>query len=144
MNAGKATAARSVRGTRFQKLLEHDTRGLDFVLQHQKPTLIVFLITVALSPSCSIRPRIFPAAGYGHHRRRVGCSQDISFSEMLRLQHRLTDVISQDPMSRAGEWPRWLAARQQRVRGDRTEAARPAQVQRPTRSSPDCGQSWRR
>jgi len=30
----------------FQKLLEAVHGGLDFVLQHQKPTLIVFLITV--------------------------------------------------------------------------------------------------
>src|SRR6202000_3255773 len=33
----------------FEWLLEHYTRGLDFVLKHQKPTLLVFLLTVVLT-----------------------------------------------------------------------------------------------
>jgi HAE1 family hydrophobic/amphiphilic exporter-1 len=83
----------------FEKLLHQYTRGLDFVLQHQKPTLIVFLLTVALSAILYVyAPKgFFPQQDTGIIAGVSDASQDISFSEMLRLQHRLMDVVSQDP-----------------------------------------------
>jgi HAE1 family hydrophobic/amphiphilic exporter-1 len=83
----------------FQKLLQQYTRGLDFVLRHQKPTLIVFLITVALSAILYVYvPKgFFPQQDTGIIAGVSDASQDISFSEMLRLQHRLMDVVTRDP-----------------------------------------------
>src|SRR6202011_2710402 len=83
----------------FQKLLQQYTRGLDFVLRHPKPTLIVFLITVALSAILYVyMPKgFFPQQDTGIIAGVADASQDISFSEMLRVQHQLTDVVSHDP-----------------------------------------------
>src|SRR4030088_2650791 len=83
----------------FQKLLQQYTRGLDFVLRHQKPTLIVFLVTVVLSAVLYVYvPKgFFPQQDTGIIVGVSDASQDISFSEMLRLQHQLADVVSQDP-----------------------------------------------
>jgi len=83
----------------FQKLLEHYTRGLDFVLRHQKPTLVVFLITVALSVVLYVYvPKgFFPQQDTGILIGVSEASQDISFEAMLGLEHKLLDVVGQDP-----------------------------------------------
>jgi len=83
----------------FEKLLHHYTRGLDFVLQHQKPTLIVFLLTVVLSGVLYIyTPKgFFPQQDTGIISGISDASQDVSFTEMLRLQHQLMDIVGQDP-----------------------------------------------
>jgi multidrug efflux pump subunit AcrB len=83
----------------FQKLLQQYTRGLDFVLRHQKPTMIVFLLTVALSAILYVyEPKgFFPQQDTGILAGVSDASQDVSFSEMLRLQHELMDVVSKDP-----------------------------------------------
>ena len=73
----------------------------------------------------------FPAAGHRHHHRSLGRAQDISFAEMVKLQHRLMDIVGKDPDVVAyGASVGGGAADQQRLRGHRPEAARSAQVQR--------------
>ncbi len=83
----------------FERLLRHYTRGLDFVLAHQKPTLIVFLITVALSGILYVyEPKgFFPQQDTGIIAGVSDASQDISFTEMLKLQHQLMDIVGRDP-----------------------------------------------
>jgi hydrophobe/amphiphile efflux-1 (HAE1) family protein len=83
----------------FQWLLDHYTRGLDFVLRHQKPTLIVFLITVVLSGLLFVlEPKgFFPQQDTGSIAGIADASQDVSFSEMWHLQHQLLDVVAKDP-----------------------------------------------
>ena len=83
----------------FEKLLQQYTRGLDFVLRHQKPTLIVFLLTVVLTGVLYVyEPKgFFPQQDTGVISGISDASQDVSFAEMLRLQHELMDVVGKDP-----------------------------------------------
>ncbi|MBV8804543.1 MAG: efflux RND transporter permease subunit [Sinobacteraceae bacterium] len=83
----------------FESLLQHYSRGLDFVLQHQKPTLLVFAITVALTVVLYVfEPKgFFPQQDTGVLMGVSDAAQDISFSEMLRVQHKLMDVVMKDP-----------------------------------------------
>ena len=83
----------------FTKMLEGYTRGLDFVLSHQRPTLWVFLATMAATAILYILiPKgFFPQQDTGIIVGVSDASQDVSFDEMVRLQHNLTDVINRDP-----------------------------------------------
>ncbi|MBV8852039.1 MAG: efflux RND transporter permease subunit, partial [Sinobacteraceae bacterium] len=83
----------------FERLLQGYTRGLDFVLRHQRATLLVFLATVALSCILYVfEPKgFFPQQDTGIIAGVSDASQDVSFGEMLRLQHQLMDVVNQDP-----------------------------------------------
>jgi hydrophobe/amphiphile efflux-1 (HAE1) family protein len=83
----------------FTTMLALYTRGLDFVLRHQRPTLLVFLATVAASGILYIViPKgFFPQQDTGIIVGLSDASQDVSFNEMVRLQHKLTDVIARDP-----------------------------------------------
>jgi hydrophobic/amphiphilic exporter-1 (mainly G- bacteria), HAE1 family len=73
-------------------------RGFEKLL-HQKPTLIVFLLTVALSGILYVyEPKgFFPQQDIGLIAGISDASQDISFTQMLKLQHELMDVVGQDP-----------------------------------------------
>jgi len=83
----------------FDRLLQQYTRGLDFVLAHQKPTMLVFLVTVALSAMLYVlEPKgFFPQQDTGILAGVSDASQDVSFTEMLKLQHQLMDIVGQDP-----------------------------------------------
>ncbi|HVO47508.1 MAG TPA: efflux RND transporter permease subunit [Steroidobacteraceae bacterium] len=83
----------------FEKLLHGYTRGLDFVLRHQRPTLIVFVLTVALSGVLYVfEPKgFFPQQDTGIIAGVSDAAQDVSFSEMVKLQHQLMDVVNKDP-----------------------------------------------
>ncbi len=83
----------------FERLLQGYTRGLDFVLRHQRATLLVFLMTVALSCILYVfEPKgFFPQQDTGVIAGVSDASQDVSFGQMLRLQHQLMDVVNQDP-----------------------------------------------
>jgi hydrophobe/amphiphile efflux-1 (HAE1) family protein len=83
----------------FQWLLDHYTRGLDFVLRHQRATLLSFLATVTIAGLMYvIVPKgFFPQQDTGIIQGLTDAPQDVSFNEMLRLQRRITDVVSQDP-----------------------------------------------
>jgi hydrophobic/amphiphilic exporter-1 (mainly G- bacteria), HAE1 family len=83
----------------FDKLLQGYTRGLDFVLRHQRATMVVFVLTVLLSGILYVfEPKgFFPQQDTGVIMGLSDASQDISFAEMVKLQHKLMDVVSSDP-----------------------------------------------
>ncbi len=83
----------------FEWLLEHYTRGLDFVLRHQRATMVTFVITVAAAVLLYVVvPKgFFPQQDTGIILGLTDAPQDVSFERMLRLQRRLTDVLASDP-----------------------------------------------
>jgi HAE1 family hydrophobic/amphiphilic exporter-1 len=83
----------------FDHLLAGYRRGLDFVLRHQAPTLAVFAATViATGYLFVIIPKgFFPQQDIGLITGFTEAAQDVSFAEMVRRQHALTDVIERDP-----------------------------------------------
>jgi len=82
----------------FQWLIDHYARGLDFVLRHQRSTLLSFLATVGVAVLLYvIVPKgFFPQQDTGIIAGLAEGPQDVSFNEMWRLQHRLMDVASRD------------------------------------------------
>jgi multidrug efflux pump subunit AcrB len=83
----------------FDGLLNAYTRVLDFVLGHQRATLMTFIASVATTVALYvIEPKgFFPQQDTGIIAGLADTSQDVSFGEMVRIQHQLTDVISRDP-----------------------------------------------
>jgi hydrophobe/amphiphile efflux-1 (HAE1) family protein len=83
----------------FERLLGGYTRGLDFVLRHQKATLIFFVITLLTSGVLYVLvPKgFFPQQDTGLIAGISDAPQDISFAEMVRREHLITDVLARDP-----------------------------------------------
>ena len=83
----------------FAWLLAQYTRGLDFVLRHQFPTLVVFAVTMVATVAMYIWvPKgFFPQQDTGIIAGLSDAPQDVSFIEMVRLQHALLDVVADDP-----------------------------------------------
>jgi hydrophobic/amphiphilic exporter-1 (mainly G- bacteria), HAE1 family len=83
----------------FDRLLAGYTKGLDFVLKHRFATLMTFLVTMALTVVLYIYiPKgFFPQQDTGIISGLSDGPQDISFDEMVRRQHLLTDVLEKDP-----------------------------------------------
>ncbi|PRC94100.1 multidrug efflux RND transporter permease subunit [Solimicrobium silvestre] len=83
----------------FDWMLAGYTRGLDFVLRHQGITLITFFLTLATTVGLYvIEPKgFFPQQDTGIIIGLSDAAQDVSFDEMVRLQHKLTDIIAKDP-----------------------------------------------
>ncbi|HEV7394673.1 MAG TPA: efflux RND transporter permease subunit, partial [Burkholderiales bacterium] len=83
----------------FDWMLELYTRGLDFVLRHQRTTLGVFFVTIAATVVLymAVPKGFFPQQDTGLITGASEAAQDVSFEEMLRLQHQLTDIIASDP-----------------------------------------------
>jgi hydrophobe/amphiphile efflux-1 (HAE1) family protein len=83
----------------FDKLLAGYTRGLDFVLDHKRATLVSFLITLAATVLLYIYiPKgFFPQQDTGIISGLTDAPQDISFDEMVRRQHQVMDIVAQDP-----------------------------------------------
>jgi HAE1 family hydrophobic/amphiphilic exporter-1/multidrug efflux pump len=83
----------------FDKILAGYTRGLDFVLDHKRATLATFLITLAATVLLYIYiPKgFFPQQDTGIISGLSDAPQDISFTEMVRRQHLITDVVQRDP-----------------------------------------------
>jgi len=83
----------------FDRVLAWYTRGLDLALDRQRTTLAVFLITVAVSAVLYVEiPKgFFPQQDTGIIAGLSDGPQDISFDEMVRRQHALTDVVAKDP-----------------------------------------------
>ncbi len=83
----------------FQWLLTTYTRGLDFVLRHQRATLATFFATMALTVVLYVMiPKgFFPLQDTGIIVAQSDAPQDISFAEMVRRQHLLTDIVARDP-----------------------------------------------
>jgi HAE1 family hydrophobic/amphiphilic exporter-1 len=83
----------------FDRLLGWYTHGLDWVLRHQRATLLSFVATVALTVVLFlVMPTgFFPQQDTGIIQGLSDAPQDISFAEMVRRQHTLTDIINKDP-----------------------------------------------
>jgi hydrophobic/amphiphilic exporter-1 (mainly G- bacteria), HAE1 family len=83
----------------FDRILAGYTRGLDFCLDHKRATLALFLITVAATIVLYIEiPKgFFPQQDTGIISGLSDGPQDISFTEMVRRQHLLLDVVAKDP-----------------------------------------------
>jgi hydrophobic/amphiphilic exporter-1 (mainly G- bacteria), HAE1 family len=83
----------------FDRMLALYTRGLDFVLRHQRVTLLTFVATMALTVVLYILiPKgFFPQQDTGIIMGLSDAPQDISFDEMVRREHLLTDVLARDP-----------------------------------------------
>jgi hydrophobic/amphiphilic exporter-1 (mainly G- bacteria), HAE1 family len=83
----------------FQWMIDQYTRGLDFVLRHQRATLLSFLATVAVAVVLYVvEPKgFFPQQDTGIIAGLTDAPQDVSFDEMMRLQRRLGDVVGKDP-----------------------------------------------
>ncbi|HLW23477.1 MAG TPA: efflux RND transporter permease subunit, partial [Steroidobacteraceae bacterium] len=73
----------------FERLLAGYTRGLDWVLDHQRPTIVVFLLTVtaAVALYIEIPKGFFPQQDTGIIVGLSDAPQDVSFEEMVRRQH---------------------------------------------------------
>jgi HAE1 family hydrophobic/amphiphilic exporter-1 len=83
----------------FDRMLALYTRGLDFVLRHQRVTLLTFVATVALTVVLYVLiPKgFFPQQDTGILIGLSDAPEDISFDEMVRREHLLTDVLARDP-----------------------------------------------
>jgi hydrophobic/amphiphilic exporter-1 (mainly G- bacteria), HAE1 family len=83
----------------FETLLARYTQGLDFVLKHQRATLLTFAATFAATIAMwvFVPKGFFPQQDTGIILGLSDASQDVSFEEMVRLQHKLTDILAADP-----------------------------------------------
>ncbi|WAH60582.1 efflux RND transporter permease subunit [Pseudomonas silvicola] len=83
----------------YQKVLNGYDRGLVWVLDHQRLTLLIALGTVALTGLLYlVVPKgFFPTQDTGLIQGFTRASQDVSFSEMARRQQAMVDVVRQDP-----------------------------------------------
>jgi hydrophobic/amphiphilic exporter-1 (mainly G- bacteria), HAE1 family len=83
----------------FERLLGAYERGLDFVLRHQFVTLLVFLATVAATVHLfiTIPKGFFPQQDTGLITGVSEAGQDVSFTEMMRRQEALGEIIGRDP-----------------------------------------------
>jgi len=83
----------------FDRLLGWYTRGLDTVLRHQRATLLVFLLTLLATVGLyMVEPKgFFPQQDTGIIAGLSDAAQDVSFGEMMKLQHELMDVAAKDP-----------------------------------------------
>jgi HAE1 family hydrophobic/amphiphilic exporter-1 len=83
----------------FDYVLDAYRRGLDFVLRHQFPTLLVFLATVATTGVLFVlMPKgFFPTQDIGMILGISEAGQDVSADKMRDIQRQLSDVIATDP-----------------------------------------------
>ena len=83
----------------YQRVLDAYDRGLVWVLDHQRLTLLVAVGTVVLTAMLYlIVPKgFFPPEDTGLLQGFTRASQDVSFSEMSRRQQAMVDVVRQDP-----------------------------------------------
>jgi hydrophobe/amphiphile efflux-1 (HAE1) family protein len=83
----------------FDAVLNGYRRGLDFVLDHQFPTLLVFLTTLAVTGVMFVMiPKgFFPTQDIGMILGISEGGQDVSAQKMRDIQRQLSDVIAKDP-----------------------------------------------
>jgi hydrophobe/amphiphile efflux-1 (HAE1) family protein len=83
----------------FDAVVEGYRRGLDFVLDHQFPTLLVFLATVAMTGVLFVVvPKgFFPTQDIGMILGISEAGQDVSAAKMQDVQRQLSEVIATDP-----------------------------------------------
>jgi hydrophobic/amphiphilic exporter-1 (mainly G- bacteria), HAE1 family len=83
----------------FDRLLAGYKRGLDVVMRHQFPTLMVFLATVAATAALFvvIPKGFFPQQDTGFIFGNAQSSQDSSFESMNRRMVQFADIVRRDP-----------------------------------------------
>ena len=83
----------------FNSLLDGYRRGLDLVLHHQFPTLMVFLATVCTTAVLFvfIPKGFFPTQDIGMIMGISEAGQDVSPQKMREIQRELSAVIARDP-----------------------------------------------
>jgi hydrophobe/amphiphile efflux-1 (HAE1) family protein len=83
----------------FDMLLDGYRRALDVALRHQFITLMVFIVTVAITGLLFVYiPKgFFPTQDIGMILGMSEAGQDVSPDKMRDIQRQLADVISQDP-----------------------------------------------
>jgi HAE1 family hydrophobic/amphiphilic exporter-1 len=83
----------------FDRLLRAYERGLDVVLRHQFATLCVFLATLVVTGYLFVKiPKgFFPQQDTGLITATSEAAQDISFSEMMRRQEAIGEIVGKDP-----------------------------------------------
>ena len=83
----------------FNKMLTGYEHGLDWVLRHQRTTLLIFFLTLAGAIGLKMAEPMgfFPQQDTGILLGIAEAGQDVSFNEMVRLEHKLTDIIAKDP-----------------------------------------------
>jgi HAE1 family hydrophobic/amphiphilic exporter-1 len=86
-------------GELFERLIERYSVALNWVLDHQPLTLIVFLVTFALTVILYIIiPKgFFPQQDNGMILGTSEAAQDISFDEMKKKQEELARIVMADP-----------------------------------------------
>jgi len=83
----------------FEAMLSFYRRTLDIVLRHQRITIAVFFATLALTVLMTIQisKGFFPIQDTGMISAFMEAAQDTAPEEMMRLMHKVGDVIVQDP-----------------------------------------------
>jgi hydrophobic/amphiphilic exporter-1 (mainly G- bacteria), HAE1 family len=83
----------------FGALLKGYERGLDVVLEFRVITLVVFLVTLALSVYLfAVIPKgFFPEQDTGLISGISEAAQDVSFADMMRHQTALGEIVQKDP-----------------------------------------------
>jgi len=83
----------------FERLAGHYDRGLVWVLERQPLTLLVALLTLALTVLLYIViPKgLFPVQDTGQLQARIETAQDVSYARMAQLQLAAAEAMLQDP-----------------------------------------------
>ena len=83
----------------FDRLQTRYAGNLQWILTHQRATLVVSLLTLLLTIALYILiPKGFlPAQDTGQIIGTTDAAQTVSFTEMSRLQHHVAEVVSNDP-----------------------------------------------
>ncbi len=93
----RGVAGRIQRG--FERVVGKYDHGLEWVLRHQGATLVVALLTFALTVLLYvvIPKGLFPTQDTGQLQARIEASQDVSYERMAALQQAAAQAILQDP-----------------------------------------------
>ena len=93
----KGVAGRINRG--FERVIGGYDRWLQWVLRHQGATLVVAVLTLALTALLYvvIPKGLFPTQDTGQLQARIEASQDVSYARMSELQQAAVRAILQDP-----------------------------------------------
>ncbi len=83
----------------FDRVIARYDVWLQWVLRHQRATLVVALLTMALTALLYvvIPKGLFPTQDTGQLQARVQASQDVSYARMSELQQAAAHAILQDP-----------------------------------------------
>ncbi|CAN7290029.1 efflux RND transporter permease subunit [Acidovorax sp. LjRoot129] len=93
----RGVAGRINRG--FERVIAGYDRWLHWVLRHQGATLVVAVLTLALTALLYvvIPKGLFPTQDTGQLQARIEASQDVSYDRMSQLQQSAVRAILQDP-----------------------------------------------